>query len=157
MRRDRRLSSKFTYRENELPALGRDLVRLIGWRHALTLVTTLPGTRLCVSQRTPGGIPNTPEARRLVSRLDALIGRAATRRLYAGLIGGVFEIPVCRSAMVAARNRWIHEQYDRGVRQETLCEILGMSRRGLYYILKRSYEADDKDEAPDSHVQGSLF
>lgn len=117
-------------REDELPPTVRNLIRLAGWRGALALVRELPGARIYC----PANGPDEHDAR--FAFVAELTSWNAARRIYKEYCGSVLEIPNCRAAMRAARNRWIRSAYDAGTSIEELCLRTGTSRRQIFDILK---------------------
>lgn len=117
--------------EDELPATVQNLIRLAGWSGAMALVREMHGARIYCPPRGP------EESGERFSRVAELTSVAAARRIYAEYRGDVLEIPTCRAAMTAARNRWVRAQYDAGVGVEPLCIAAGLSRRQLFTVLKQ--------------------
>jgi hypothetical protein len=134
--------------EAELPPTVRNLIRLAGWRGALAIVREMPGARI-YSPAT--GEPD--DAR--FHRVAELAGYRAAQRIYAEYRGGVLEIPNCKAALRAARDRWIRSEYDRGTPVEALCVATGISRRQIFDVLKKA----GREIAPDEtafEVRGQM-
>lgn len=117
--------------ETDLPPTVRNLVRLAGWRSALALVSEMPGARIYC----PSAGPDENSER--WARVLELVGERAARAIYAEYRGGVLEIPNCRAAIAAARNRALRAQYDAGSAIEALCLAFGLSRRQVFTVLKQ--------------------
>ncbi|WP_168735254.1 Mor transcription activator family protein [Pseudothauera rhizosphaerae] len=128
--------------EGDLPPTVKNLLRLAGWRGAFALVREMPGARIyCPAAGRPRD-----EAR--YAQVAELTGAAAARRIYAEYRGGILEIPNCRAAFAAARDRWIRARYDAGAGAEELCRATGLSRRRLFEVLKEA----DRQAAPDERA-----
>jgi len=138
-------------REEDLPPTARTLVRLAGWAGALALVREMPGARIYSRGR---GTSRAADAR--FERIAELVGQAAAERIFAEYRGDILEIPTCRAALVAARNRHIRARYDAGASAEQLCIETGLSRRQIFYLLKIADEPGI-DRAADLCGQMGLF
>ncbi len=121
--------------EADLPPTARNLVRLVGWRGAMALIREMPGTRIYCPGRSPD------HSRAADARFGAvaeLVGHRNAERLYAHYRAGIVEIPNCRAAVRAARDRTLRAMYDAGATVEQICARFGLSRRQVFYILKIS-------------------
>lgn len=136
-------------REEDLPPTARTLVRLVGWAGALALVREMPGARLYGIAR---GTTRAADAR--FARVSELVGERAARRLFEEFRGDVLEIPTCRGALVAARNRHIRAQFDAGATVEELCAQTGLCRRQIFYLLKIADEPGTEHPAEMSGQMG---
>lgn len=138
-------------REEDLPPTARTLVRLAGWAGALALVREMPGARIYSRAR---GTSRASDAR--FERIAELVGQAAAERIFKEFRADILEIPTCRGALVAARNRHIRARYDAGASAEQLCAETGLSRRQIFYLLKVADEPGT-ERAADLCGQMGLF
>lgn len=136
-------------RESDLPPTARNLVRLAGWRGALALVREMPGARIYSPAERMSR-----EADARFERVAELAGRDAAQRIYDEYHGSLVEIPNCRAAITAARDRHIRTRFDAaGATVEDLCAETGLSRRQIFYILKI---ADEPGATRAADVRGQM-
>jgi len=96
----------------------------------MTLIHHMAGARIYI----PANSINRSETR--FENLASLIGALATERIFNEYRGTTLEIPTCRSAFTAARDRGIRARFDAGESVADLCQETGLSRRSIFYILK---------------------
>ncbi len=125
-------TSDISLRESDLPATARNLVRLAGWNGAMTLIHQMPGFRIYIPASGAAKGRTQPSFENIAEH----IGEAAAERIYDEYRGTALEIPTCRSAFTAARDRRIRERFDAGESIASLCSETGLSRRSIFYILK---------------------
>lgn len=123
--------------ESDLPPGARDLVRWVGWRGAMAMVREMPGARIYSPRRGPS---SSPSADARYARVAELVGERGAARLYREIIGTPFEVPTCRLAMRRARDRAMRAAFDAGASVEQLCADFNLSRRAVFYLLKRPDE-----------------
>ncbi|MFN3985716.1 MAG: Mor transcription activator family protein [Rhodocyclaceae bacterium] len=138
--------------EEDLPKSVRDLVRLVGWRGAMAMVREMPGARIYSPHRGPTW---SPQADARFARVAELVGERRALVFYREFAGGLYEVPTCRGAIARARDRAIRAMFDGGASVEQICAAFGLSRRAVFYILKRADEADPSAARP-ANIGGQL-
>ena len=141
--------------ESDLPPTVQNLIRLAGWRATMALVREMTGARIYP--------PTSPRARwsddavARFERVAELTGQRAAERIYREYAGDVIEIPSCRGALTAARNRMLRADYDAGCTIEELCVRHGLSRRQVFTVLKGGDDATDPPRPANLGGQLGLF
>lgn len=138
--------------EAELPPTARDLVRWVGWRGAMAIIREMPGARIYSAERGPTW---SPRADARYARVAELCGERGADRLYREILGTIFEVPTCRAAIRRARDRALRDAFDAGATAEQLCADFGLCRRAVFYILKKSDDADTSTARP-ADIGGQL-
>lgn len=123
----------------DLPPTVRDLVRLVGPAKAMDLVTALGGTTFPVAQG------RTRQGQIRYEMLAEIVGYTAADRITQHYSGESLYIPRCEGALRQARDRAIHDQFDRLLAQGwtatravgELARLHRLSDRRVWSILKQ--------------------
>lgn len=120
-----------------LPKTAIELVRVLGWQGAASLICRLGGRKFPV----PKAAGNNPDGSRRYAQLVDAVGEAGAACLVAEHGGQVVTIPSCASALereaFLARDRAICARYNEGATIENLVCEFGLSGRRISQLLKK--------------------
>lgn len=117
--------------ESDLPESALNLVRLIGLSKALKLAKALGGTTFPVAK----GV--TRQGAMRYELLAEVVGVDAADVLTREYGGEALYVPRCHQALIAARNRRIHEAFEQRVRSGCSANIAVMDLARQYQISDR--------------------
>lgn len=123
--------------ESDLPEVARNLVRLIGWRQAESLIAELGG----IPYPVPKGAANNRAGAMRYERLAEVVGPRAADALVAEYGGEVLPVPNCKVAVARAKMRAMRARCDAGATLEEIALEFGVTTRWVSYVLKRTDDA----------------
>ena len=117
---------------SEFPEVAQDLAHLIGEDKALLFLRKFKGQRFYIpSSRRGMNLAN-------FASTAVVIGKKNTEKIYSFYAGTTLEVPTCRSAFNASRNRQSRQHFDAGKSISQLIAISRLSKRSIFYILKEA-------------------
>lgn len=120
---------------DDLPALAREMVAVMGHAATMALVHEMGGLRLLV----PGWPLKRPSSR--YQHLEEIVGPQAAQS-FAERWGGIeVQVPMAKKALMRLRDRSIIDAYANGAPPPELAKRYGMTERHLWKVLKRDLSA----------------